>query len=334
MDRFSSGKARITGAAYGEKSLRRPPKGQVMVVLAVVIATLLGAVALATDVAIMYVNWARLQKGADSAVLAGANSLPAKPDEATAVAANYAALNGIDPSEITSTTVAPDNLSITLHAARTVPYFFARVLGLTDQLISVRATASVPFAPGTVGDNGGGTSGSTVGQFELIPIGLDHMTVFVDGQALTLHHQQVGPGNWDALALGGRGANNLRNNIKFGYSGPISIGDWVLTEPGKMVGPIDQGFSARIAAALSSDPSGTSANHDLRNPRVVVMSMVDWDHRNGRSEVQVQGFAALWVDGANGGNINVHFVSQVIQNSKPDPNAPFFGALGSPFLIE
>src|SRR5260370_33129989 len=41
------------------------------------IATLLGAMALGTDVAVMYFNWMQLQKGADAAALAGAGWLVA-----------------------------------------------------------------------------------------------------------------------------------------------------------------------------------------------------------------------------------------------------------------
>jgi len=47
-----------------------------MVILAVVLPTLLGAMALCADVAVFYFNWANLQKAADSAALAGAHYLP------------------------------------------------------------------------------------------------------------------------------------------------------------------------------------------------------------------------------------------------------------------
>src|SRR5712692_9531549 len=47
-------------------------KGQMAVVMTFAIATLLGAMALGTDVAVMYFNWVQLQKGADAAALAGA----------------------------------------------------------------------------------------------------------------------------------------------------------------------------------------------------------------------------------------------------------------------
>src|ERR1700737_167526 len=47
-------------------------KGQMAVVMTFAIATLLGAMALGTDVGVMYFNWVQLQKGADAAALAGA----------------------------------------------------------------------------------------------------------------------------------------------------------------------------------------------------------------------------------------------------------------------
>jgi uncharacterized membrane protein len=47
-------------------------RGQIAVVTTFAIATLLGAMALGTDVAVMYFNWVQLQKGADAAALAGA----------------------------------------------------------------------------------------------------------------------------------------------------------------------------------------------------------------------------------------------------------------------
>jgi len=47
-------------------------KGQIGVVMTLVIATLLGVMALGSDVAVMYYNWMQLQKAADASALAGA----------------------------------------------------------------------------------------------------------------------------------------------------------------------------------------------------------------------------------------------------------------------
>jgi hypothetical protein len=136
------------------------------------------------------------------------------------------------------------------------------------------------------------------------------------------------------LALGAVGGNNLRGNIADGASALVSVGDWVLTEPGKKVGPIDQGFQDRINQAQSIDPSGTFSSHAGNNPRMMVLPIVDWEHQNGRKYVQVDAFATVWLDSYNGGKVTVHFISQVIANSFGDPNAPNFGGRGHPVLIQ
>jgi hypothetical protein len=64
----------------------------------------------------------------------------------------------------------------------------------------------------------------------------------------------------------------------------------------------------------------------------MVLPVVDWEHQNGRKNVQVDAFATVWLDSYSGGNVTVHFISQVIANSFGDPNAPNFGGRGHPVL--
>ena len=76
------------------------------VVMTLAIGALIGAMALSTDVGLLYYNWGLLQKAADSAVLAGANYLPSDPAGAILSANSFASQNGIQPSEVSSTVVA------------------------------------------------------------------------------------------------------------------------------------------------------------------------------------------------------------------------------------
>lgn len=318
-----------------------------MVLLALMLPALLVAVALGTDATIFHFNWVQLQKAADAAALAGANYLPDNPAQAIATANQLAQNNGIKAGEIISTVVAPDNLSVSVSLRRTVPYYLARVLGLTTGNVTTSATAAPQFAPSTVnattpgqvppgGDNNGGNGGTclAVGGCGLIPIGLDSNTVYTNGNQVTLQQGQLGPGNWDLLALGGVGGNNLRTNIANGYDSMVTIGDWLTTEPGKKVGPVDQGFQDRIDRANTVDPHGTFNAHMVNNPRVLILPVVDWQHPNGRSSVQVTAFASLWLDNYNKGQVTVHFISQVVANSFGDAHAPFFGSRGTPILIK
>lgn len=325
--------------------MSRNSRGQTLVIVAMMLPALLGAVALGTDVSVFYFNWVQLQKAADSAVLGGANYLPDNPAQARTTANQLAQNNGVKAGEIASTTVAANNLSISIKLQRTVPYFLARVLGLTNGIVTTAATATPQFPPSTLnagtpgqvpsgGDNNGcnGDTCANTGGCGLVPIGLDANTVYTDGAQIILQQGQLGPGNWDLLALCGVGGATLRTNIANGFNSMISVGDWLTTEPGKKVGPVDQGFQDRLDSASSIDHNGTYLSHALNNPRVMILPVVDWQHPNGRSSVQVKAFASVWLDSYSKGQVTVHFISQVIAKSFGDPNAPYFGSRGSPIL--
>ena len=323
-------------------------RGQTFVVIGIAMVGLLGGVSLGTDVAVLYFNWVQLQKAVDAAALAGASYLPDNPTQAAATANQFATSNGIKAAEIKSTTVAADDLSITMKVQRNVPYFFARVLGLTSATVPASSTAAAQNAPSTVnastpasipagGDNNGnnGSTCASTGSCGVIPIGLDSNTTYADGSQIVLQQGQLGPGNWDLLALGATGGNNLRTNIANGYNGMITVGDWLTTEPGKKVGPVDQGFQDRLDSAASVDPTGTYSSHALTNPRVMILPVVDWEHQNGRSQTQLKAFATVWLDSYNGGKVTVHFISQVIANSFGSASAPLtFGARGAPVVTK
>ncbi|WP_370655555.1 hypothetical protein [Candidatus Binatus sp.] len=296
-----------------------------------------------TDVAIMYFNWASMQRAVDAAALAGANYLPEDTATATAKANSYATLNGLVASEVATPTFnAPTNDSITISAGRTVPYYFAQVLGLTNQMIRVTATAQIPASVSCVGcasygpqaqptggaSDSGGTQCSSVGDCQLIPIGLDWTTLFVTGSQVTFNQASVGAGNWDLIALGGTGGANFRTNLANGYSGPIAIGDFITTEPGKKKGPVTQGFQDRIDQAAVIDSGGTFSSHKQNNPRVVVIPMVNWGAINGRSQVPVMAFAHVWLESVSSGVIQAYFVEDYVPDSLVSAPASYHGARG------
>lgn len=328
---------------------RHSSKGQMAVILGLIIPVLVGVISLGTDVAVLYYNYVQMQKAADAGVLAGASVLADQgSDKAIATAQQYAELNGIKAGEILSTTVGAGNASITLQAKRTVPYTFARVLGLTNGAVATAATAAPQYPPTTVnaptagsipsgGDNNGnsGNYGSSTGQYELLPMGLNSTTTYTAGSQITLQQGQLMPGNWDLLALGGVGGANLRTNIADGFGGMVSVGDWVTTEPGKKVGPVDQGLQDRLTLANTVDPGGTYLSHTATDPRLTVLPVVNWSGQ-GRTSVQVVAFATVWLDSYSQGAVTMHMISNVIPNSFGNPNssAPNFGAKGTPILLQ
>jgi hypothetical protein len=268
------------------------------------------------------------------------------PTSASSQAVNYGKLNGLSQSEIGSPSIAADLSSITVNAARNVPYYFGRMLGLSRQLIQVSATASAPLPISCVGCPTNGapppspTFGSYIGEYGLIPVGLQYNTPWVEGESIQLtqggsgKNGTYGPANWGSLALGGQGGSNERSNLANGYSGPLSIGDWVDTEPGQKVGPIDQGVADRINNGKGKDPSGTFNTHSLSDARAAILPLVDWNNPNGRKAIQVKGFVMVWLDNASGGVINAHFIRQVAPDSIPNTAAADNGVRGMPILIK
>jgi hypothetical protein len=265
--------------------------------MAMALAALVGAAALAVDVAIFYFNWHHLQKAADAAATAGASYLPYDTVSATNAAVKFAESNGIQSGEITSTQIAGDRLSMSVKLTRTVAFNFARVLGLQSAPISAVATAGVLPNPN------GGTG--------LMPLGLPCSPgncTYVKNQLYNLKQGLVSPGNYGALALGGTGSSGYVQNIQQGYYGPISIGDLVTTEPGNVTGPTDQGFGQRITEGLTMDPTGSYLTAPAYDPRMVIMAMIDFTNTNGRSQAPVVGFGLMWVDSVVAGVVNAYYL--------------------------
>ncbi|MGH7949897.1 MAG: TadG family pilus assembly protein [Candidatus Binataceae bacterium] len=284
--------------------------------------------ALSADVSVFYWQWSLLQKAADAAALAGAHYLPGKPDVAATEAGNYAGFNGVSAGEITSIEFANGNTEITVTLTRTVPYYFARVLGLTEAPVTVVASAAVQNAEGARG---------------IVPLGVNCRSGnpddcgLVKGELHTLKMDQVGPGNWLPLDLGptGGGAAAYKSDVINGCDCYVSLGDWLPTEPGNMVGPTRQAFRALLdaAAANSAFASSTYDSPMPGDPRLIEVPLADFTDVQGKMQVQVTGFAQFWLESADSrGNVVGRFLSVVDAEDYPDADAPAGGSL-VPVLI-
>jgi Flp pilus assembly protein TadG len=302
---------------------KRFSRGQAAIVATLAIPTLVGAIGLGTDLAILFYNWSVLQNAVDSAVLAGSTYLPSSPSLASTTASNYGQQNDLTANDSTSIALSNNNMAITMTASRAVPYYFARVFGFKSKTIAVTAMAQVQSVGAAAG---------------LVPIGLDVHTDFTPYQQVTLIQGQS-PGNWEPLAMGyspsdDPGGNNYRNNIVNGYPGTVKIGDWIYTETGQLNGPTKQGFNTRLGSGQQSDPGGTPLTHTLTDPRVVELPIVSFANTNGKSQVPVYGFAVLWVVSVNAnGTITGDFIDQVMSQNTPSTQAPTYGAF-YPVLVQ
>jgi hypothetical protein len=206
-----------------------------------------------------------------------------------------------------------------MSATRNVPYHFGKVLGLKSASVSAAATAQIE------------PTGAARG---LIPLGFDPPTSPQQYQMYTFNMAQVGAGNWDPLAFGyapsnDPGGSNYRTNIEDGYWSTVNIGDWIYTETGKLAGPTKQGINYLINQGTTVDPSipagqtiNSSTSYSLNDSRVVEVPIVNWGNINGKSQVQVLGFAMMWLVSVDGnGNIQAEFIQQVAADNTPNAQA-------------
>ncbi|MGZ3618874.1 MAG: pilus assembly protein TadG-related protein [Candidatus Binataceae bacterium] len=314
-------------------------RGQIAVALILVMIPLLGAIGLGSDLGLLYFHWGILQKAADAAVLAGAGYLPNHPSTAQTTATGYATKNGVRTTEITSNTVAADNMSITMTTSRTVPYYFLQLVGVTSGTVKPIAKA--------------GIQQDTEQSRGLIPVGLPCTSTSCSYTTGTLYQLvqagangasggswSIGPGNWGRLALGGSGADQFLNNLINGYQGSINVGGTVNAETGQVNGPTSQGVDDRVNTGMAIN--GAVANPTLAtvpayDPRLVAVPLVDFTGATGTSTtVPVMGFALMWLDSytSKGANktLNAYFLGTVPVTSVPS-TVHTFGQL-HPILLQ
>ncbi|MHB1629237.1 MAG: pilus assembly protein TadG-related protein [Bacilli bacterium] len=125
--------------------------------------------------------------------------------------------------------------------------------------------------------------------------------------------QAYGSGNYGFLALGGAGAQQFSQNLMVGYSGVLSVGQQVQTEPGDMSGPVSQAVSYR----LQQGQGWTFATASNGCPRVILLPVVNTLDVNGKSGVTIVGFAAFYLDGLQGSGGHQQIVGRFLQMVVP-----------------
>jgi hypothetical protein len=348
-------------------------RGQMLVLLALILPVLLGGLALGADFSIIYFSWAMVQKAADAAALAGASQLTGQAGSASTVrpkAVNYvngyACLNGVTDSSNSYATLCPSpatksggfvdhivftnvtDTQVSVGIKRSVPYFFGKMIGLQEASVAATATAAVnPL--GTVPTG-------------LFPVGVQCTSPcsavnLNPGQTTTFGSKFVGglaPGNWNWLDLGqGKGASALGAAIQSGASGSFSLGSVIGSSPGNKgnSGPVKNGFSNRLgschATTGATDPCqngalvggtngiGGTSGVPANDPCIVTMPAVDYTGCHGANcSMPVEAFVQVYLEqNSTGTDIEGCFVQTLSPNSIGNAGAPNLGALGQPALI-
>lgn len=321
------------------KGVLAEERGAIAVLMAAGMVSLFGFAAISVDAGRVYADRQRLHDVADVAALAGAAYLPDRT-AAEAAALAQAADNGVNDGVVVS---FPDPGSIEVRIDGRTDLFFAPILSSDLRSLNYHVASGVgaggAAAVGPRRGNGGGGGGGHGGggsddddrdddgdvDWEDVDGGIVPLATedgaYAYGEAVTL---KVGPrgatsGNFHALALGGTGADVYRENLKFGYPDVVRIGQRFDTETGNMAGSTGTGVDWRI----DLDPFATFETVQPGSPRLVIVPMVDSFDVNGRKEVEVKGFAAFFLEGANrNGEVTGRFLRRVIPGQ---PGGPDYG---------
>jgi hypothetical protein len=314
-------------------------RGQIAVLYIGIIATVLGAVALGADVAVMYMNWQFVQKTADASAIAGANFLSGitfagtaaagcTGDDAEKAACTYAVKNGLTVSNVTIT--EPTGTTIKVVAQQTgLSYFFGKAIGLSTYDVSATAIAQAPGNVGTV----------KTGMF---PVGLQctnpcTLSNLDPGQSVSFGSKFVGglaPGNWQFLAINGTGDSVLANNIQYGASSSYTVGDTLNSAPGNKgsSSTVKSGLDSRLASCTTlADPcSGSNPTTiPISDPCMVIVPAVDYHGCTGSCTMTIEGFALIYLDPKKTTSTDIEgcFVKEVTQNTIVTSTSPGLGAL-------
>ena len=122
--------------------------GQAIVLTVLFLAGLLGMAALVLDVGSWFREKRQLQLSADSAALAGAQSLPGSPSNATSLALQYATTNGrsISANDVAISSDFSSNDTITVQEHSTAPGFFSKLFGINVVNVGASAAARASLA--------------------------------------------------------------------------------------------------------------------------------------------------------------------------------------------
>jgi hypothetical protein len=277
--------------------------GQIAIMYAGIVAALLAAVGLGTDVTLMYVNWQALQKAADAAVLAGGGGLPDNIPGATAALNTYLANNGVAaPDVITGPIFSNGNTQISVTVKRTVPYYFGRAFGLINADVQVTATAQAQTG---ISPNGG-----------VFPVGLNSAkfnTLKFDG---SVSYPIYSTGNNSPGSKGPIDINQDGDPFPFmgltPFAGTLTAGEVIPTITGCKVGHASPPLAARIAAGVAMDPSGTWNNHTVGNPQEVVLPVGTWAGNGANATFTISSFVKAWITpDSTACNVNVYLMPGV-----------------------
>ena len=324
------------------RKIHRNERGQVAILVGVMMTGLIGFSALAIDVGSLVSDKRDLQNAADAMALAGAIDLP-NANAAVSAAHAWATKNEIEPEQIESITVLQQDLpsrpnpQITVTLKRQHDYKLAQVVGIDPTDVSVRA-AAIKTSPG--GSDGVVPWGVLQSEIDEADVG--------DLATLKFSAHEGDTGNYGGMAIDSpTGAGTYEEDIKYGTENTICSEPAYLAgtcEPtglechegqcpvktGNMRIPTKDGVEYRLNNTSTScdtfDEVFTPTTGDnysivqqcnpfvgggLPSLQVIIVPIIDAFPTGSSDDATIEGFALLFLEGfengscANGQDCNI-----------------------------
>jgi hypothetical protein len=346
--------------------------------------TLLLAVGLGVDISRLYLAKTELQNAADAAALAGASALNGSSSGITKAADR--AVESMNNYQFNKTGVVIPRSSVLFAVNLDGPYVSesdAAASASNIRFVRVStpdAAIGVTFAGAILGDKRNIGATATAGLS--VPINvfcnwipltvIDYDIPMAPGNVYTIRAapgNQVSPGNYQILAVSGRGGKDVREGLASGVDECAEAGATytIDTKPGVNSGPVRAGINTRfddyqggtvnptdhppdtnvknnITYAQYRDGTATQAPGHTGVPgrRIVIIPIVkEAEFDQGRNTVKFNRFGQFFlrskVGNGNGGDIEAEYISDIVVVGKGgyDPNGgPTNNLLAVPVLYK
>jgi len=363
---------------------RRGERGSVLAMAALGMLSVLLAAGLGIDISRFYLAKTELQNAADAAALAGVSGLNSSAVGITQ--ATDRAVQAMNNYDFNQQAVSFPRANVLFAKNLEGPYV-SEGSAQTDpkdiRFVKVTTPASpvaVSFAVSVLGSSKNLTASATAG-FSVpinvfcnwIPLSvIDYDVPMAPGQTYTIRSgpgNSVSPGNYQILAVSGRGGKDVREGLASGVDLCAEAGAVydVDTKPGVTSGPVRQGINTRFdsyqggtvnptehppdtnikenityAQYRNGTPFQAPSNPAVPGRRIVIIPIVKYaEYDQGRNQVKFNRFGQFFlqnkVGNGNGGDITAEYINDIVVAGKGgyNPNGgPANNLMATPVLYK
>ena len=366
------------------KNSRRGERGSVLAISALGMLSILLAVGLGIDVSRFYLAKTELQNAADAAALAGVSALNSSPAGITE--ATNRAVQAMNNYNFNQDAVSFPRGNVQFAENLNGPYF-SEASAQTDptdvrfvKVTTPDSPVGVSFAVGVLGSSKNLKASATAG-FSVpinvfcnwIPLSvIDYDVPMVPGQTYIIRSgpgNHVSPGNYQILAVSGRGGKDVREGLASGVDLCAEPGATyeVDTKPGVTSGPVRAGINTRFdeykggtvnptdhppdsnvkenitySQYKNGSPLQAPTNTAVPGRRIVIIPIVKLaEYDQGRNLVKFNRFGQFFlrskVGNGNGGSIEAEYIEDIVVVGKGGYNpsgGPANNLMATPVLYK